>query len=71
MPKIGDFARFEPLWSLNANFSGHPVCGKMLGIWSSFICKSMRWGCAAHSGPSQDFLNSPHYVHTPRNTFSC
>ena len=42
MRKIADFANFEALWSLNANFAGHPVCGKMLGIWSSFICKSMR-----------------------------
>ena len=32
MGKIADFAHFEPLWSLNANFAGHPVCGKMLGI---------------------------------------
>ena len=31
-PKIADFAHFEPLWSLNANFAGHPVCGEMLGI---------------------------------------
>ena len=30
--KIVDFAHFEPLWNLNANFAGHPVCGKMLGI---------------------------------------
>ena len=32
MPKIADFAHFEPLWSLKASFAGHPVCGKMLGI---------------------------------------
>ena len=35
MRKIADFANFanfEPFWSLNANFAGHPVCGKMLGI---------------------------------------
>ena len=25
MGKIADFAHFEPLWSLNANFAGHPV----------------------------------------------
>ena len=30
MEKIADFANFEPLWSPNANFAGHPVCGKML-----------------------------------------
>ena len=27
MPKIADFAHFEPPWSLNSNFSGHPVRG--------------------------------------------
>ena len=32
MRKIADFANFEHLWSLNANFAGHPVCDKMLGI---------------------------------------
>ena len=32
MRKIADFANFEPPWSLNANFAGHPVCGKMFGI---------------------------------------
>ena len=32
MPKIADFAHFEPLWNLNANFAGHPVCSKMLSI---------------------------------------
>ena len=30
--KIADFANFEPLWSLNASFAEHPVCGKMFGI---------------------------------------
>ena len=25
MAKIADFVHFEPLWSLNANFAGHPV----------------------------------------------
>ena len=65
MAKIADFAHFEPLWSLNANFAGHLVCRKMLGVWSGFTCRSMRWGCSAHSGPAQDFTNSPHLVHTP------
>ena len=40
MAKIAAFAHFEPLWSINANFSGHPVCGKMLGIWSGLTCRS-------------------------------
>ena len=26
------FVYFELLWSLNASFAGHPVCGKMSGI---------------------------------------
>ena len=71
MPKIADFAHFESLWSLNANFAGHPNCGKMLGIQSCFTCKSIRWGCSAGSGPYRDFINSPHLVHTPHYTFSC
>ena len=32
MAKIADFANFGPLWSRNASFAGHPVCGKMLGL---------------------------------------
>ena len=32
MPKVADFANFEPPWSLNENFARYPVCGKMLGI---------------------------------------
>ena len=32
MAKIADFANFEPLWSLNANFARHPVGGEMFGI---------------------------------------
>ena len=71
MLKIADFANFEPIWSLNANFAGHPVCGKMLGIYCSFICRSMRGGWSARTGPTQDFTNSPHYMHIPRYTFSC
>ena len=31
MRKKCNFPNFEPLWSLNANFAGHPVCGKTLG----------------------------------------
>ena len=27
-----DYASFEPLWSLNANFAANLVCGKMLGM---------------------------------------
>ena len=65
MAKIADFAHFERLWSLNANFARHPVYGKMLGIQSSFICKSRRGGCSTHSGTTQDFPNSPQLVHTP------
>ena len=38
MAKIGDFVHFEPLWSLNTNFAGHSVCGKVLSIWSSSTC---------------------------------
>ena len=68
MPKIAVFSHFEILWSINANFAKHPVCGKMLGIKSSFTSRSMRWSCWAHSGPSQDFTNSPQLVHDPRPT---
>ena len=32
MAKIPDFAEFEPPWSLNESFAGHPVCVKLLGI---------------------------------------
>ena len=30
--KMAKIAHLEPPWSLNTNFAGHPVCGKMLGI---------------------------------------
>ena len=52
LPKIADFAYLEPLWSLITNFSGHPVCGKMLGIQSSFTCRSTRGGCLVN--PERD-----------------
>ena len=32
MPKIADFAHIESLWSRNANFAGHPICGNMLSL---------------------------------------
>ena len=64
MPKIADFGHFKPPWSLKASFAGHPVCGKMLGMWSSFTYRSMRWGCSVHPDVTQDFTNSPQ-VHIP------
>ena len=70
MAKIADFAHFETLWSLNANFAGHLFCGKMLGIWSSLTCRSTRWGCLAALGPTKDFISSPQLMHNPHYTFS-
>ena len=57
------------LWSLNANFARHSVHGKMLGIWSSFTCKSMRWACLAGPDVTKYFTNSSHLVHTPHYKF--
>ena len=65
MEKIADFVYFEPLWILNTNSAGHPVCVKMLNIYSSLTCRSVRLGCLAASGPSEDFTNSPQLVHPP------
>ena len=65
MAKIADLAHFDPLWNLNANFAGHPVCGKILSIWSSLTCISMMWGYLRSTGPSQDFINSPRLVPPP------
>ena len=65
MPKMADFAHFEPPWSLNENFSRHPVCVEMSGIWSSFNSRSLRGGCLAPTGPTQITPNSPHLEHNP------
>ena len=32
MAKIADLAHFERYLSLNENFAGYPVCGKILGV---------------------------------------
>ena len=61
--KIADFGPFENPWSLNENFDGYPVCGKMSGMWS-VSSDSSRWGC---STCTDAYIDSPHIVHTPPN----